>query len=87
MLTREFHTHFLSDAEKCRPKLILQDTQLSYHGHKDAVKFIVASKNYCMSGGEGYTDFRLEQQSEFGLGSVLSKTDQNHLILWETNMS
>ena len=75
------------DTEKSRPKFVMSDTQLSYHGHKEAVKFIVASKNYCMSGGEGYTDFRLEQESEYGLGSVISKTDQPFLILWENSMN
>jgi len=74
------------DTEKNRPKLIIQDTQLSYHGHKEDVKFIIASKNFVLSAGEGYIDHRLEQESEPSLSSVLSKTDQNHLILWECSI-
>ncbi|XP_053206217.1 JNK-interacting protein 3-like isoform X2 [Panonychus citri] len=63
---------------KCNPS----QNQLSYHGHKDSVKFFIMSKNLIMSGGEGYIDFRLNPEDE---ASSLSKGDRSHLIVWELN--
>ena len=61
---------------RCNPSL----AQLSYHGHKDAVKFFVCAKNQVMSGGEGYIDFRLSSEDD---SHSLSKGDRSHIIVWE----
>lgn len=58
--------------------------QLSFHGHKDAVKFFVCTKNLILSGGDGYIDFRLNTDED-GSGGSLSKGDRSHLIVWEIN--
>jgi mitogen-activated protein kinase 8 interacting protein 3 len=58
----------------------LSATQLSFHGHKDAVKFFVCTKNLILSGGEGYIDFRLNGDED---ANSLSKGDRSHLIVWE----
>ncbi|XP_015795689.1 C-Jun-amino-terminal kinase-interacting protein 4 isoform X2 [Tetranychus urticae] len=63
---------------KCNPS----QSQLSYHGHKDAVKFFLMAKNLITSGGEGYIDFRLNPEEE---SNSLSKGDRSHLIVWELN--
>ena len=55
-------------------------TQLSFHGHKDAVKFFVCTKNLILSGGEGYIDFRLNGDDD---STSLSKGERSHLIVWE----
>jgi len=59
----------------------LTATQLSFHGHKDAVKFFVCTKNLILSGGEGYIDFRLNGDDDSA--TSLSKGDRSHLIVWE----
>ncbi|XP_054156139.1 C-Jun-amino-terminal kinase-interacting protein 4-like isoform X2 [Oppia nitens] len=64
----------------------LSTTQLSFHGHKDAVKFFVCTKNLILSGGEGYIDFRLngdDDSSSTSTSTSLSKGDRSHLIVWE----
>ena len=62
------------------PVCNLTSTQLSFHGHKDAVKFFVCTKNLILSGGEGYIDFRLNGDDD---SNSLSKGDRSHLIVWE----
>ena len=54
--------------------------QLSFHGHKDNVKFFVCTNNLILSGGEGYVDFRISDTED---GTSLSKGDRSHLIVWE----
>lgn len=54
--------------------------QLSFHGHKDNVKFFVCTNNLILSGGEGYVDFRISDTED---GASLSKGDRSHLIVWE----
>lgn len=62
--------------------LILIDSdfflQISFHGHKDAVKFFVHSHNLMLSGGQGYLDFRLDMDDQ-----SKSMGDRSHLILWQ----
>lgn len=62
------------------PLCNLSATQLSFHGHKDAVKFFVCTKNLILSGGEGYIDFRLNGDDD---STSLSKGERSHLIVWE----
>lgn len=52
--------------------------QLSFHGHKDNVKFFVCTNNLILSGGEGYIDFRCINDA-----TTLSKGDRSYLIVWE----
>jgi hypothetical protein len=60
--------------------------QLSFHGHKDAVKFFVCTKNLILSGGDGYLDFRLSSDDDPAQNSSsLSKGNRSHLIVWEIN--
>lgn len=54
--------------------------QLSFHGHKDNVKFFVCTNSLILSGGEGYVDFRICDAED---GASLSKGDRSHLIVWE----
>lgn len=54
--------------------------QLSFHGHKDNVKFFVCTNSLILSGGEGYVDFRISDTED---GASLSKGDRSHLIVWE----
>lgn len=61
----------------------ISSAQLSFHGHKDAVKFFVCTKNLVLSGGEGYIDFRLSGDED--VTNSLPKTDKSHLIVWEIN--
>lgn len=56
-------------------------TQVSFHGHKDNVKFFVCTDNLILSGGEGYVDFRINDTDD--TGASLSKGDKSHLIVWE----
>ena len=64
--------------------------QLSFHGHRDAVKFFVCTKNLIMSGGDGYIDFRVDEEDPSVITSStssslvhLAKGDRSHLIVWE----
>ncbi|KAG9511139.1 JNK-interacting protein, partial [Fragariocoptes setiger] len=64
------------------PRCDVANAQLSFHGHKDAVKFFVHTHNLMLSGGEGYYDFRvaIDDQSH-ALG--VTSTNKSHLILWQ----
>ncbi|XP_075676171.1 JNK-interacting protein syd isoform X2 [Dermatophagoides pteronyssinus] len=57
--------------------------QLSFHGHKDNIKFFVCTNNLILSGGEGYIDFRINNSND--VSCSLSKGDRSHLIVWEIN--
>ncbi|XP_055527323.1 JNK-interacting protein 3-like [Wyeomyia smithii] len=66
-----------STSSKMIPRCCMANAQLSFHGHRDAVKFFVSvpmnpeiQNQYpnkrdmlVLSGGEGYIDFRLESTS------------------------
>lgn len=71
-----------TNADLIVPKCNSSQAQLSYHGHKDAVKFFVMAKNLIMSGGEGYIDFRLNPEEET---TPVAKADRSHLIVWESD--
>ncbi|XP_062544716.1 JNK-interacting protein 3 isoform X2 [Armigeres subalbatus] len=77
------------------PRCCMANAQLSFHGHRDAVKFFVAvpmnpeNQNQfpckkdmlVLSGGEGYIDFRLEE-------SVDDACDiASHILVWRVNAS
>lgn len=58
--------------------------QLSFHGHKDNVKFFISTQNRILSGGEGYIDFRAnESNDDTATMPSLSRGDRSHLIVWE----
>lgn len=75
------------------PSVNSAGAQLSFHGHRDAVKFFVSTKNLVLSGGDGYIDFRINSDyDEDGADTMAmtatpsgtsSKTDKSHLIVWE----
>lgn len=54
--------------------------QLSFHGHKDNVKFFICTNNLILSGGEGYIDFRISDTEDT---TSLSRGDRSHLVVWE----
>lgn len=75
------------------PRCCMANAQLSFHGHRDAVKFFVAvpmknenSPQYqsskdtlVLSGGEGYIDFRLEENADDACDTAA------HLLVWRVN--
>ncbi|XP_065095147.1 JNK-interacting protein 3 isoform X2 [Ochlerotatus camptorhynchus] len=84
-----------SISSKILPRCCMANAQLSFHGHRDAVKFFVAvpmnpesqTQYPCkrdmlvLSGGEGYIDFRLEE-------SVDDACDiASHILVWRVNAS
>lgn len=70
-----------SISSKILPRCCMANAQLSFHGHRDAVKFFVAvpmnpenqTQYPCkrdmlvLSGGEGYIDFRLGKIFEYSI--------------------
>lgn len=60
------------------PKCDITNAQISFHGHKDAVKFFISAHNLMLSGGQGYLDFRLDMDDQ-----SKSISDKSHLILWQ----
>ncbi|CAD6197407.1 unnamed protein product [Caenorhabditis auriculariae] len=80
------------------PYCNLTQAQLSFHGHKDSVKFFLAvpgapkddgqaelRRMLVMSGGDGYIDFRIGEENEpepSGKERVRPR-DMSHLIIWE----
>uniref|UniRef100_A0A8D8G510 JNK-interacting protein 3 n=4 Tax=Culex pipiens TaxID=7175 RepID=A0A8D8G510_CULPI len=77
------------------PRCCMANAQLSFHGHRDAVKFFVAvpmntenSTQYAcrkdtlvLSGGEGYIDFRLEENADDACDTAA------HILVWRVNTS
>ncbi|XP_063708151.1 JNK-interacting protein 3 [Culicoides brevitarsis] len=76
------------------PKCCMASAQLSFHGHRDAVKFFVSvpmnlplaethlqkpPDMLVLSGGEGYIDFRQEEHAD-----DLSDT-ATHLLVWQVS--
>lgn len=60
------------------PKCDVSNAQISFHGHRDAVKFFVHAHRLMLSGGQGYLDFRLDMDDQ---SKAIS--DKSHLILWQ----
>lgn len=60
------------------PKCDLNQAQISFHGHRDAVKFFVHAHQLIVSGGQGYLDFRLDMDDQ-----PKAISDKSHLILWQ----
>lgn len=60
------------------PKCDINNAQISFHGHRDAVKFFVYAHNLMLSGGQGYLDFRIDMDDQ---SKAIS--DKSHLILWQ----
>uniref|UniRef100_A0A1I7XPQ8 LLGL domain-containing protein n=1 Tax=Heterorhabditis bacteriophora TaxID=37862 RepID=A0A1I7XPQ8_HETBA len=83
------------------PYCNLTQAQLSFHGHKDSVKFFLAvpgapkdtedeaelRKMLVISGGDGYIDFRIGEESEPYESSKdrIRPRDMSHLIIWEVD--
>lgn len=63
---------------KSVPKCDIANAQISFHGHKDSVKFFVHADHLMLSGGQGYLDFRLDMDDQ-----SKSINDKSHLILWQ----
>lgn len=63
---------------KSIPKCDIANAQISFHGHKDAVKFFIHTHGLMLSGGQGYLDFRLDMDDQ-----SKSINDKSHLILWQ----
>lgn len=60
------------------PKCDVNNAQISFHGHRDAVKFFLHAHGLMLSGGQGYLDFRLDMDDQ---SKAIS--DKSHLILWQ----
>lgn len=60
------------------PKCDITNAQISFHGHRDAVKFFINAHKLMLSGGQGYLDFRLDMDDQ-----SKSISDKSHLILWQ----
>ncbi|XP_036440761.1 C-Jun-amino-terminal kinase-interacting protein 4 [Colossoma macropomum] len=87
-------------SESSIPYCSLASAQLSFHGHRQAVKFIISapgcrscsstvdgapSSHLILSGGEGYIHFRLGDDGSDGTGeSVLLRSERSHMIIWQS---
>lgn len=60
------------------PVCDVNHAQISFHGHRDAVKFFLHAHGLMLSGGQGYLDFRLDMDDQ---SKAIS--DKSHLILWQ----
>nr|CAD2187080.1 unnamed protein product [Meloidogyne enterolobii] len=88
----------------------ISNAQLSFHGHKDPVRFLVPvlaegfsdltynseqTKAYMVSGGDGYIDFRLGDDTSCEENTKSSTQNNNnsnvrdmsHLLMWENDCS
>uniref|UniRef100_A0A915E2I6 RH2 domain-containing protein n=1 Tax=Ditylenchus dipsaci TaxID=166011 RepID=A0A915E2I6_9BILA len=81
------------------PYCNMTQAQLSFHGHKDSVRFFLpvvsdglsdltqtleSRKLLMISGGDGYIDFRLGEDEEPTLAKEQVRVrDMSHLIVWE----
>uniref|UniRef100_A0A669CR87 C-Jun-amino-terminal kinase-interacting protein 4 n=1 Tax=Oreochromis niloticus TaxID=8128 RepID=A0A669CR87_ORENI len=75
------------------PYCSMAHAQLSFHGHRDAVKFFTAVPGeqegtkcmLVMSGGEGYIDFRMggNGAAEDAPIKLQPKAERSHLIVWQ----
>lgn len=85
----------------------ISNAQLSFHGHKDPVRFLVPvlaegfsdltynseqTKAYMVSGGDGYIDFRLgddtsEENKSSSQNNNSNVRDMSHLLMWENDCS
>lgn len=77
------------------PRCCMANAQLSFHGHRDAVKFFVSvpmqsqseiqigqkPHMLVMSGGEGYIDFRLGKLSSFQFHRSFKSTHRHYQLL------
>ncbi|XP_017555951.1 C-Jun-amino-terminal kinase-interacting protein 4 [Pygocentrus nattereri] len=85
-------------SESSIPYCCLSSAQLSFHGHRQAVKFIISApgcrsctadgaptSHLILSGGEGYIQFRLGDDGSNGTGeSVLLRSERSHMIIWQS---
>ncbi|VDN52421.1 unnamed protein product [Dracunculus medinensis] len=83
------------------PYCDMSKAQLSFHGHKDSVKFFLAvpgiesdieqisdkrtRKMLIVSGGDGYIDFRLGEEDDDSHFKNPRPRDMSHLIVWEVD--
>ncbi|XP_043117206.1 C-Jun-amino-terminal kinase-interacting protein 4 [Puntigrus tetrazona] len=87
-------------SESCSiPYCSLASAQLCYHGHRQAVKFIISApgcrssspdgaattSQLILSGGEGYINFRIGDDGGDGASeSVLQRSERSHMIIWQS---
>ncbi|XP_049336069.1 C-Jun-amino-terminal kinase-interacting protein 4 isoform X1 [Astyanax mexicanus] len=85
-------------SESSIPYCSLASAQLSFHGHRQAVKFIISApgcrgssittdaptSHLILSGGEGYINFRIGDDGSDGTGEpVLQRSERSHMIIWQ----
>lgn len=86
-------------SESSIPYCSLASAQLSFHGHRQAVKFIISAlgcrgsaaadgaaptSHLILSGGEGYINFRIGDDGSDGTGeTVLQRSERSHMIIWQ----
>ncbi|KAJ6643862.1 JNK-interacting protein 3 [Pseudolycoriella hygida] len=96
-LTEAIAANYRGNTNNFIPTCCMANAQLSFHGHRDSVKFFVSvptkspTDNYIhpgqrplmlvMSGGEGYIDFRHEEHAD-DASDVAA-----HLLVWEISPS
>uniref|UniRef100_W5LIH2 Si:dkey-17m8.1 n=1 Tax=Astyanax mexicanus TaxID=7994 RepID=W5LIH2_ASTMX len=86
----------LSISESSIPYCSLASAQLSFHGHRQAVKFIISApcrgssittdaptSHLILSGGEGYINFRIDDGSDGTGEPVLQRSERSHMIIWQ----
>lgn len=85
------------------PYCCLAAAQLCYHGHRQAVKFFIVTPNcltmstsggisapsqLILSGGEGYINFRIGDDTSDGSSdspqATLSRSERSHMIIWQS---
>uniref|UniRef100_A0A3Q2PNQ8 C-Jun-amino-terminal kinase-interacting protein 4 n=1 Tax=Fundulus heteroclitus TaxID=8078 RepID=A0A3Q2PNQ8_FUNHE len=63
--------------------------QLSYHGHRQAVRFLIAAPTTAqliLSGGEGYINFRIDDASDESTEASQTtpqRSERSHMIIWQ----
>ncbi|XP_062847539.1 C-Jun-amino-terminal kinase-interacting protein 4 [Trichomycterus rosablanca] len=85
-------------SESSIPYCSLASAQLCFHGHRQAVKFIIsapgcrsvsastpgAASHLILSGGEGYINFRIGDEVSDGTGEgVPQRSERSHMIIWQ----
>ncbi|KAI4877323.1 hypothetical protein NFI96_017307 [Prochilodus magdalenae] len=94
-----FSTPLSLSSESSIPYCSLASAQLSFHGHRQAVKFIISApgcrgwsatadgastSHLILSGGEGYIQFRIGDDGSDGAGDVLQRSERSHMIIWQS---
>ncbi|KAJ8289926.1 hypothetical protein GJAV_G00006830 [Gymnothorax javanicus] len=86
-------------SESSIPYCSLPGAQLCYHGHRQAVKFIIsapgclnsttasgATSYLILSGGEGYINFRIgDDGSDSSPEALPQRSERSHMIIWQSS--